>query len=572
MTIKRRGRGVDDPDQMQMFKKDELLPPPFDKSHVDSASLAKLGLTAKDAGDSKLITHPLFSKNMEHWHFQVDMAAKAVDENSLIILPTGLGKTNIAALVAAKRMQEKPHKKVLMLAPTTALVNQHAETFGQLFSGKKVAKIMGGVENREKIWENSDIVIATPQTIENDLAGGRIKLDDVSLLIVDEAHKTRGDYSYVNVGRQYQKVEGSRVLGLTASPGSSAQKIKEICSDLGIPPGSIQIRTDEDRDVKPYIQFVNRREIKVPLPDVKDIREQLGSLYEDSLDALQKQVKKRGYLSEYLKGTRFTEKAVDEIRTEEITKLFEQISDRKDRLKSRGLDYTTDAKQSNADLTACAKVLKLSHALRTLDTHTLYTTYEYLKRMKGDGTKASEELFEDNRMDESYTAIGSMDATHPKVLALQDIVLKNKGKNILVFTEYTDTAEDITRELNEWNKDVKARKFIGQRGMTKKEQRETLEAFKNREFNVMVATSVAEEGLDISAVDAVVFFEPVPDEKRTVQRAGRTGRRAPGEVYVLITEGSRDELNYWDSQRKWDRMRKNVEMLQKKRQWESGGQ
>jgi ERCC4-related helicase len=54
--------------------------------------------------------------------------------------------------------------------------------------------------------------------------------------------------------------------------------------------------------------------------------------------------------------------------------------------------------------------------------------------------------------------------------------------------------------------------------MSQEEQSAVLESFRNGEFDVLVATSIAEEGLDIPEVDLVVFYEPIPSEIRYIQR------------------------------------------------------
>ncbi len=77
---------------------------------------------------------------------------------------------------------------------------------------------------------------------------------------------------------------------------------------------------------------------------------------------------------------------------------------------------------------------------------------------------------------------------------------------------------------------------------------EILDAFRAGEYNVLIATSVAEEGLDIPSTDLVIFYEPVPSEIRSIQRRGRTGRNAVGRVVVLMSKGTRDEGAYRVSQ------------------------
>ena len=129
----------------------------------------------------------------------------------------------------------------------------------------------------------------------------------------------------------------------------------------------------------------------------------------------------------------------------------------------------------------------------------------------------------------------------------------------MVFTQYRDSLEMIHQKLEK--EGIKSAKFFGQasrdgeKGLTQKEQKEIIKAFKTGEYDVLLSTSVAEEGIDIPAVDLVILYEPVPSEVRMIQRRGRTGRKRSGRVKVLITNGTRDEGYYWASVNKERRMK-----------------
>lgn len=90
----------------------------------------------------------------------------------------------------------------------------------------------------------------------------------------------------------------------------------------------------------------------------------------------------------------------------------------------------------------------------------------------------------------------------------------------------------------------------GERGLKQKAQVDAVNKFREGEYNILVATQVGEEGLDISECNLVVFYDNVPSAIRFVQRKGRTGRKAAGRVVVLITRDTLDEAYYWISKRK----------------------
>ena len=124
----------------------------------------------------------------------------------------------------------------------------------------------------------------TPQVLQNDLISGLYSLEDVSLIIFDECHRAVGDYAYVFIAKKYTGTpKGHQILGITASPGSTQEKINEISQNLYI--GHVEIRTDKDSDVKPYIHNVDNQWIKLKLPNEfleikKILEEKLKNIYQ----------------------------------------------------------------------------------------------------------------------------------------------------------------------------------------------------------------------------------------------------------------------------------------------------
>ena len=159
-------------------------------------------------------------------------------ENTLVVLPTGLGKTIIALILVAKQLK-KENNKILFLAPTKPLVIQHAQFLKKLLTvNQDIITIFTGEispEKRKKLWNQSRIIVSTPQVIENDLLTKRLDLKEVSLIVFDECHHAVGEYAYVFVSEMYQKQREDRlVFGITASPGNDISKILEVCRNLDI--------------------------------------------------------------------------------------------------------------------------------------------------------------------------------------------------------------------------------------------------------------------------------------------------------------------------------------------------
>ncbi|HII61734.1 DEAD/DEAH box helicase [Pyrococcus horikoshii] len=487
--------------------------------------------------------------------YQELIYAKCKERNCLIVLPTGLGKTIIAMMIADYRL-DKYGGKVLMLAPTKPLVLQHAETFRKFFTlpPEKIVALTGEISPNERVraWARAKVVIATPQTIENDLLVGRISLEDVTLIIFDEAHRAVGNYAYVYIAKEYLKqAKNPHVIGLTASPGSTPEKIMEVLRNLGIE--HIEYRSENSPDVKPYVQGIKFEWVKVELPELyKEVRKLLRDMLRDSL----KPLAEAGLL----------DSTSADIPKKEILRAGQIINE--------------EMAKGNHDLRKLllfhAMALKLHHAIELLETQGLSALRVYLKRLyeeaKAGSTRASKELFLDKRMKKALALLiqaKELGIDHPKMEVLKGLIreqLKRKeNSKIIVFTNYRETAKKVVEEL--MKDGIKARRFVGQasrendRGMSQKEQKLILDAFARSEFNVLVATSVGEEGLDVPEVDLVIFYEPVPSAIRSVQRRGRTGRQKPGRVVILMAQGTRDEAYYWSSRQKEKIMRETIRMV-----------
>lgn len=483
------------------------------------------------------VVHPLLRPGLiRALPFQLDLARIGLDEDLLVVLPTGLGKTVIAALLAAERLRAGPGK-VLFLAPTRPLVDQHSESFGRWFVRLARARFSGSLRapSRHGTWEGAEAVFATPQIIVNDLAEGRYTLSDVSLLIVDEAHRAVGKYAYVAVAEAYRasRPDGRRVLALTASPGSEETRIEEVLGVLGI--RRVEARHRSDEGVREYVQPVTVETVWVELPEaLKRVRELLTA----ATRAEARKLQKMGYL-----------------RTKPISRLSV-----KDLVALRGEIFARPGPMVRrfGPLYHQLMLLHLHQSLERLETQGARPFVQYLERLalKPKPGKADRALL---RMPEVIAARAEADRflstaegpSHPKLDSLARLVEEEMGMprgrppRILVFAQYRDTIQGIQEELARRGHTVG--RFVGQasrdredRGMNQTEQHQILEGFRQGRFPVLVASSVAEEGIDVPDVDVVIFFEAVPSEIRAIQRRGRTGRSSLGKVVLLLTTDTRD--------------------------------
>lgn len=494
----------------------------------------------------EFVSHPLLRPGtVSSRAYQLTLAKTALEKSSLIVLPTGLGKTIIALLVMADRL--KDGKKILMLSPTKPLAEQHAAFLRRALAidPERIAVFTGSIApaEREIQWKDAAVIVSTPQVIENDVLMKRFDLRDVSLVIFDEAHRATGDYAYVYIAKKYQEQSADPlVLGITASPGSTPEKINEVKQNLFIE--HVELKTENDPDVMPYIYEKDVEWIKVDVPDkAAEIKILLDSLIDDRLDKLR--------AMGVVYNTHLSKKELLMLQA----KLQESIS--------KG-----GSPESYKAVSILAEIMKIEHAVDLIQTQGVVPLKKYFDRLREEagskgGSKATKRLMHDARLAGAIRIAGTADEVNPKTEKVRQIVteqLREKpSSRIIVFTNFRDTAEFVSRELAA-TEGVKPVRFVGQasklndKGLSQKKQVEILDAFRAGEFNTLIATSVAEEGLDIPSTDLVIFYEPVPSEIRSIQRRGRTGRNAIGRVVVLMSRGTRDEGTYRVSQAKEKKM------------------
>lgn len=462
--------------------------------------------------------------------------------NTLIVAPTAIGKTVIAAVVTAHFLERD--KNVLMLAPTKPLAVQHSKSMVNFLNvgAKSIVLITGSTpaKKRSLTYAEAKLVCATPQCIENDIKNGSVELNKFGLCIFDEAHRAVGDYAYVFIGKECIK-SGVKVLALTASPGYEREHIEEVCRNLNIK--NIEIVTEQDPDVKPYLPELKLEWVRVSLPeDFASVQLLLRQYIRESGEALIR-AGLRMRKNDFFNRARLLEMQ---------KKISFQIA--KNGRKRPAL-YGIASK--------IAAIIKVNHALLLIETQGANALMSYFERLyeKRKVERATAGLFNDARIKKAVELTKELcnkNAKHPKLIKLFEVITEQLSRNpesrIIVFNHYRDSVGELTEALNSVQ-GIRAKAFVGQAkrsgtGMNQKEQTQTIEDFESGKYNVLVATSVAEEGLNIPSCDLVVFFEPVPSEIRQIQRRGRTARLRSGRVVILITRDTKDESAYWNARRK----------------------
>ena len=466
------------------------------------------------------IEHKLIKPNsIEIRDYQTNLANDVKNQNSLIVLPTGLGKTTIALQVIADYMQNGTGG-VLFLAPTRVLVNQHYEFLKENLLIVDIGIVTGEdlLSKRKKKWMNS-VVCATPEITKNDFARNIVSPDQFALVIFDEAHRTIGDYAYSIIAKYFENIN-TRILAMTATLPSEKEKAKEIVTRLHIK--NLIERSDESPDVKPYIQKTETEWVKVDL-------------------------------TKEMKAIQMCIKLALEERYKELRKNGLRLSDNKSLsqlLNARQYVLTQNRRSAKPLFTA----IRITYALNIFEAHGITPFLKFCDRTKVKKGAGIKELFE---TDPNFTRAISLaqkqqsnGLEHPKIDRLVDILHDVKSK-VLIFSSYRDSVNVIHQKLLDMN--ISAEILIGKSGETglkQKKQIETVQRFRDGVTKALIATRVGEEGLDISEVNLVIFYDNVPSSIRFIQRKGRTGRKDRGRLVVLIAKNTIDETYYFIGKRK----------------------
>jgi ERCC4-related helicase len=511
----------------------------------------------------RFIVHPLIKNNsIESRLYQNIIFNSSKDKNSLIVLPTSLGKTVISALICAEILYNYKQNRILIMAPTRPLVLQHLLSFSSFLKVLDDQKILvtGKISpsTRKMIWDNKIIklIFATPEVIRNDLNESRLNLKDFGLIVFDEAHRAIKDYAYTLISKKYmEQSPNPLIVAMTASPGSDKNRIQQICNNLYIE--HIEYRNEEDADVKPY---VNPIELKWEFVELSEKYRQIILLFKSMLQEKLRWLIFRGLIKK---------NNIDYVFKRDLLELAEILQ--------RNLKFTLNEEKGPLYLALLnqSAALSLMYCIELIESQGPFSLKTFIKRMESSEGKAHSLILKDPRMKDIFKLLENV-TEHPKLIYILNLCKKekldtsaNKNPNvllndsmssqILIFSHYRDTATHIVDELNKTG--IKSFRFVGQStrnndiGMKQNEQSVILDSFRKKEFNVLVATSIAEEGLDIPEVKLVIFYEPVASEIRHIQRKGRTGRKSSGNVIILAAKDTVDMRILFANKRRIEKMK-----------------
>ena len=460
--------------------------------------------------------------------------------NILVVLPTGLGKTVIIAYLTAFYLNKFPSKQVLVITPTRPLVRQIKEMLIEFIgnlSPDSVLEVSGETkpEERAELYPTAKIVVGTPQTIENDLTFSRINLKNFSLLCIDEVHRTTGDYAYVNIASQMKQ----KIVGFTATPGNNPDKILEVCNNLSIT--HISYTDANEPSVAEYVSLHTPKVVWIQLSDVyKEAIATLHDCQEEILSILRKELP--SFDKPQFIGKR------------EALAFHQNV-----------VQLTKENPQYGELLIATSNLIRVQHLRELIESQGFPQAFQALQKWKKKTqSKALRVFLTDKRTLSIEQAISDSSLIHPKlhhlVIEIKDAFKSaSSDSKIIIFSNFRDTVRFLHSALSQ--EGITSDIFVGHsstaadKGLSSKEQLNVVKEFKDGDLNILISTSVGEEGLDVGNCDLVVFYDSVPSVVRAIQRRGR-GRKKKSKVIHLVTKGTRDEAMYWAIKRKDQQMRR----------------
>ncbi|XP_015190846.1 PREDICTED: Fanconi anemia group M protein isoform X2 [Polistes dominula] len=487
----------------------------------------------------------IYPENYPVREYQYNIVEKALFYNTLVCLPTGLGKTFVAAVVMYNFWRWYPRGKIVFLAPTRPLVAQQIDACYNVMGIPSIESIelTGNINQkaREKAWFKNRVFFATPQVFHNDLENNIIPSELVKCVVIDEAHKALGKHSYCECIRILkEKNRYFRVLALSATPGNKIANVHQVVQNLCI--SHIELRDETSLDITPYI---NQRKTDIILVPLGEELEKFKDRYINIMD----------------RHVKFL------IRCNVIRGQTANISKGKIFMILREFQKTPNQSGNNEIKKALNILLTMYHAYELMIRHGLRAFYKFYQNHSDKFWMNSETQLQE-LLAEVQTYLGpfpdpqlfisgntpeipdNLVFGHNKFLKLKELLLHHftiasssgKDTRAIVFVEYRDIVSEVYVLLLQTKPLIRPQMFVGRSEQKQKNQIKAIEDFRQNRVNVLISTSIGEEGLDVGEVDLIICFDvSQKNPTRLVQRMGRTGRKRDGHIIVLVTDGKENE-------------------------------
>ncbi|XP_065331630.1 Fanconi anemia group M protein [Cloeon dipterum] len=501
--------------------------------------------------------HWVYPTNYPERNYQLDIVRTALFQNTLVSLPTGLGKTFIAAVVMFNFYRWFPNKKIIFMAPTKPLVAQQVKACYDIIGipSTDTSELTGTtipLHRRQEEWRSKRIFFATPQVVANDLVGQVCPAADVCCIVFDEAHRAKGNQAYCQVMAALKSYNSEfRVLALSATPGSDKTAIAEVLRNLSI--SKLKLLTDESPEVK---QHSHKKDVEVITVSPNNRLKEMGTRLLSILSRYLMKLMQRGVIPRSCN--------ISNLGAFQLKTYYDKLNTTP--IPGVGSMELNDLKHN------CLVALNLSKAYEMLNSYGKGAFLNHISQTKAESTNKL--LVHTLEKDEDLTSlIMDLESTtfdHPKLQKLEELLImhfveaEENGENtkVIIFSEYRNSVSEIKEFIIKHSPLIRPVAFVGQSkkggiGLTQQEQKKIMLDFKANKINALISTCVGEEGLDIGEVDLIICYDANKSPIRLVQRMGRTGRKRDGRVVLLLTEG-KEYQKYISSTKLHSNVNKNI--------------
>ncbi|PIK43956.1 putative ATP-dependent RNA helicase DDX58-like [Apostichopus japonicus] len=523
-------------------------------------------------GDDDDTEVPAFFKTLRN--YQVELAGSALEgHNTIIISPTGTGKTHVAAYIIhkhfnrLKKMDSGRKPKVLFVVHTKVLADQQHKKLEELI-GSLDRRILSAVgENLNcpfaEILRMADVVVLTAQVLQNGLTEGEDKVDigNISLLIFDECHNCHKGHPFNQIMHKYHEekrrlvdksapqeiIDSSvpQIIGMTASIGTGKGKstakafehILEICANLD----TEEVQTVGDKeDLQKYLN--------IPLEiDPHIVPPRKNDKFKEALETIMAEIEKKlriEFEGEIVKGkVGDVDISCNGQRDSQIyeawVKKFERESVKLTEMMAKSKKFWSCL----FNLLVYNRGLCLNRDVRMKDAIT-YLKERFAERRPLIG-ECNQELIKkfDSRL-KYYENLSEEDGENPVLIRLREIIdmeFSNKpDSRALLFTPTVQSTKALkdwieeTREFDGFN--LNPSRVTGATELTSAERANTIRKFRIGEHKLLVVTNVVEQGMDVPECNLVIRLNYIPSDTGHIQVKGRN-RAKGGKSYLVASSG-----------------------------------
>ncbi|CAA0821254.1 Endoribonuclease Dicer homolog 2 [Striga hermonthica] len=499
----------------------------------------------ENGGNQQVVADPVhFARS-----YQLEALEKALKQNTIVFFETGTGKTLIAIMLLrsyAHLIRKPSVYTAVFLVPTVVLVNQQSEVVS-MHTDLKVGKYCGemGVDYWDAaVWKQQvelhEVLVMTPQILLNALRHRFLRLDQIKVLIFDECHNARGKHSYACIMTEFYHRELAsnssqlpRVFGMTASPikakasSSEAEYWKQI-KELENLMQSKVFTCDSELVLSQYVPFSTTKvkaydHMEIPHMTVKRLEDRLQKMIVTHQNSLQNSLDEASISESVAKSAK-----------KRLNKLFSTfmfcLTELGIWLAMKAAEYYS---VEGDDVFVWGKMhVSGEKVVRGFSSEAV----KIFSASMPSGAKWS--------IRNDLMANVSAGYLTSKVMCLVETLLdyKNmKDLRCIVFVERIVTAVVIRNLLNEllpelvgWRTEYTAGNNSKIQSQSRKEQNAIVDEFRKGMVNIIIATSMLEEGLDVQSCNLVIRFDPSATICSFIQSRGRA--RMPNSDFVLMVK------------------------------------